>query len=217
MRLVLVLLLMLTACEMSHDLAGCGQEVTLFAVNCEGKVDGGTCQGKLGYLVGRVQFVAFPDRQEVVTHTGTAVKRLEDCAVQDWRTWTCTDHYPDSSTMTRWMNNGQLTQYYAANRSGGSPRCPAVASSSPGARRSTDGRRSQRWSPPSPPERSRAASFGRALPAGQAGRDPFVDLDFQPPHRVRGELTPGRELPPTLQTPECRPRQFRARADLTAS
>ena len=42
-------------------------------------------------------------------------------------------------------------------------------------------------------------------------------LGLQATHRVRGELTTGRKLPPTLQTPECRPGQSRARADLTAS
>jgi hypothetical protein len=61
------------------------------------------------------------------------------------------------------------------------------------------------------------ASFGVAITAGHTGRDPSFDLGLQPPHRVRGELAPGRKLPRTLQTPECRPRQSRARADLSAS
>jgi len=61
------------------------------------------------------------------------------------------------------------------------------------------------------------ASFGVALPAGHTGRDPSFDLGLQPTHGVRGEFTARRKLPPTLQTPECRPRQSRTRADLTAS
>src|SRR5262249_55572971 len=50
-----------------------------------------------------------------------------------------------------------------------------------GARRSTDGRTSQRRSSPSQPDRYRAASFGAALSAGPSGRDPFFTLGLQPP------------------------------------
>jgi hypothetical protein len=105
---------------MSHDLAGCGREVTLFAVHCEGEVFGGTCQGKLGRLVDRESYVAFLDSQKVVFHMGKpgAVRRLEDCAVQDWRTWTCTEHYEDGSKMFRIMNDGWLSVYYNAGGSG---------------------------------------------------------------------------------------------------
>jgi hypothetical protein len=61
------------------------------------------------------------------------------------------------------------------------------------------------------------ASFGVTPTAGHTGRDPFFNLGLQPTHRVRGELATGRKLPPTLQTPECCPRQSRAPADLSAS
>jgi hypothetical protein len=46
------------------------------------------------------------------------------------------------------------------------------------------------------------ASFGAAITGGHTGRDPSFDLGLQPTHRVRGELTPGRKLPP--HTPDAR-------------
>jgi hypothetical protein len=53
-------------------------------------------------------FAAFPDRQEVITHTGSTVQRLDDCVVQDRRTWTYTQHFPDDSMAIRAMNNGEF-------------------------------------------------------------------------------------------------------------
>jgi hypothetical protein len=61
------------------------------------------------------------------------------------------------------------------------------------------------------------ASFGVTPTARHTDRDPFFNLGLQPTHRVRGELATGRKLPPTLQTPKCRPRQSCARADLSTS
>src|SRR5262245_47777047 len=108
MRLAVVLLLMLTACEMSRDLAGCDPGVTLFLVECDGKVVNDTCEGKLGDLLLRETFTAFPDRQEVVIHIGKTVQRLDDCVVQDRRTWTCTQQFSDGTTSTRALDNGQF-------------------------------------------------------------------------------------------------------------
>src|SRR5262245_34773832 len=111
MRLALVLLLILTACEMSRDLAGCDSGVTRFQVYCEGKLVQNRCEGQLAELLLRVTFTAFPDRQEVVLHIGSAVQRLSDCVVQDRRTWTCTQRFSDGSKTVRSMNDGEFTAY----------------------------------------------------------------------------------------------------------
>jgi hypothetical protein len=109
--IVAIILAAAVAYEMSHDLAGCDSGVTLLQVWCDGKVVKNTCEGKLGHLLQRVSFSAFPDRQEVVTHSGSAVERLDGCVVQDRRTWTCTQHFPDGTIMTRAMNDGEFTHF----------------------------------------------------------------------------------------------------------
>jgi hypothetical protein len=112
MRLALVLLLMLTACEMTSDLAGCNfaREVSVFPVACEGKVVANFCQGKLGVPLNRATFVAFPDRQEVVHRQAGIVTRLDNCTVQDWRTWTCASYTSDGQ-VTRSMDRGEFNEY----------------------------------------------------------------------------------------------------------
>ena len=81
------------------------REVTLYAVDCKGKAVGNMCDGKLGVPLGRVTFVAFPDRQEVVMNAGGTVERLDGCVVQNWQTWTCTEHHPNGGA-TVWAMNG---------------------------------------------------------------------------------------------------------------
>jgi len=109
--IVAIILAAAVAYAMSHDLAGCGSGITLFQVWCDGKVVKNTCEGKLGDLLLRVTFTAFPDRQEVVTHTGSVVQQYDDCVVQDRRTWTCTQRFPDGSQTVRSMNDGEFTVF----------------------------------------------------------------------------------------------------------
>ena len=109
--IVAIILAAAVAYAMSHDLAGCGSGITLFQVWCDGKVVKNTCEGKLGDLLQRVTFTAFPDRQEVVTHIGSVVQRFDGCVVQDPRTWTCTQHFSDGTTATRAMNDGEFSYF----------------------------------------------------------------------------------------------------------
>jgi hypothetical protein len=110
---------MLTACEMTSDLTGCDseREVSAFAVMCQGKAVGNMCQGKLSLPLGRVTFVAFPDRQEVVENAGKGGPiKLHNCVVQDWRTWTCSSNDPDGQ-LTQIMDRGEFTENFQPNPS----------------------------------------------------------------------------------------------------
>src|SRR5262245_50070858 len=113
MRLGSVLVAAVISCYFLFDMIrdiGSPREVSLYAVDCKGKSVGNISDGKLGVPLGRVTFVAFPDRQEVVMNSGGTVERLDGCVVQDWRTWTCTAQYPDGSAMVWAMNEGALAQ-----------------------------------------------------------------------------------------------------------
>jgi len=98
-------------------LAACDRDpgVTLYAIECNGKVVSDKCQGTLGDIIGRISWVAFPESQTVTSQSGGKgyVERYDNCVVQSPRTWTCTQTFStDDSVMTRIMDRGQFRTVY---------------------------------------------------------------------------------------------------------
>jgi len=96
--------------DVISDLPG-AQEVWVYPLECKGKVADNRCIGTLGEPMPPFSFVAFPDRQEVVKHSGGIVTRLEGCAVFDWRTWNCISEN-EAGTRIQMMDRGAFAVYF---------------------------------------------------------------------------------------------------------